>query len=391
MFVQLFCKDRNQKEKDELYQVLGAIAHRENVQIEERGDVVEIDVCPQGKIIVHEEDREVILSANTRHAGAGFHAFCVDIFMDIQQELNGEFELVDDLEFDQDGNFHRLHHLYEDELDYLRGNLVKREPVFYKNYLYDETYFLPMEKENAIATPIGYIDTKEFLHMNPHDLMDLFYVWNEWDMDASYYKNAALTLLAKEGYGPYALMNDHTHKMANMICDYIELAYKMDSSIPLPVKEYRFYIQLLQREDQLKDPVNMEQEVYQYRLMEVYHLFENVKVVALGSCERSYDPVTQSLCLMSARKEEHEWDYLIQVSKQPLICSQLDQLEKKEPIQYRDKAVWIHEYKEDGIFFLEAKIVSMEEELFFHCTLKEEKQIPYLKQCIKESEFAILD
>ena len=115
MFVQLFCKDRNQKEKDELYQVLGAIAHRENVQIEERGDVVEIDVCPQGKIIVHEEDREVILSANTRHAGAGFHAFCVDIFMDIQQELNGEFELVDDLEFDQDGNFHRLHHLYEDE------------------------------------------------------------------------------------------------------------------------------------------------------------------------------------------------------------------------------------------------------------------------------------
>mgnify|MGYP000627015968 FL=1 len=40
--------------------------------------------------------------------------------------------------------------------------------------------------------------------MDPHDLMDLFYVWNEWDMDASYYKNAALTLLAKEGYGPYA-------------------------------------------------------------------------------------------------------------------------------------------------------------------------------------------
>ena len=256
MFVQLFCKDRNQKEKDELYQVLGAIAHRENVQIEERGDVVEMEVCPQGKIIVHEEDREVILSANTRHAGAGFHAFCVDIFMDIQQELTGEFELVDDLEFDQDGNFHRLHHLYEDELEYLRGNLVKREPVFYKNYLYDETFFLPMEKEDAIATPIGYIDTKEFLHMDPHDLMDLFYIWNEWDLDASYYKNAALTLLAKEGYGPYALMNDHTHKMANMICDYIELAYQQDSSISLPVKEYRFYTQLLQREDQLKIPLS---------------------------------------------------------------------------------------------------------------------------------------
>ena len=91
-----FVRIEIKKKKNELYQVLGAIAHRENIQIEERGDVVEIDVCPQGKIIVHEEDREVILSANTRHAGAGFHAFCVDIFMDIQQELNGEFELVDE-------------------------------------------------------------------------------------------------------------------------------------------------------------------------------------------------------------------------------------------------------------------------------------------------------
>ena len=51
----------------------------------------------------------------------------------------------------------------------------------------------------------------------------------------------------------------------------------------------------------------------------------------------------------------------------------------------------MHAYKEDGIYFLEAKIASMEEELFFHCTVKNEKHIPYLKQCIKESEFAILD
>ena len=35
MFVRMICKDRNEKEKNELYQVMGALCKRENMQIEE--------------------------------------------------------------------------------------------------------------------------------------------------------------------------------------------------------------------------------------------------------------------------------------------------------------------------------------------------------------------
>ena len=56
MFVQMICKDRNEKEMNELYEVLGLIARREEVQIEDRYDHVDILVCPQGKIVVTEED-----------------------------------------------------------------------------------------------------------------------------------------------------------------------------------------------------------------------------------------------------------------------------------------------------------------------------------------------
>ena len=55
MFVQMICKDRNEKEMNELYEVLGLIARREEVQIEDRYDHVDILVCPQGKIVVTEE------------------------------------------------------------------------------------------------------------------------------------------------------------------------------------------------------------------------------------------------------------------------------------------------------------------------------------------------
>lgn len=41
---------------NELYEVLGLIARREEVQIEDRYDHVDILVCPQGKIVVTEED-----------------------------------------------------------------------------------------------------------------------------------------------------------------------------------------------------------------------------------------------------------------------------------------------------------------------------------------------
>lgn len=39
MFVQLICKDRSEKEIEELYQIIGAICEREGIQAEERQDM----------------------------------------------------------------------------------------------------------------------------------------------------------------------------------------------------------------------------------------------------------------------------------------------------------------------------------------------------------------
>lgn len=387
MYVSMICKNRNLKEKNEIYQVLGALSHREAVQIEDLGDRVEIYVCPQGKIKVTEEEDSILLSANTRHAGAGFHAFVVEFCKALQEEIEGEYELYDDLDFDQDEDFHRLYHIYEDELEYMRDLLLKEESVRQMNYMYDETYFLPMEKENRILTCIGDLDREEFKNMHLHDLMDNFYVWNEWERDARFFKNAGLTLLAKEGNGEYSLMNEETVKNAHIICDYFELAYKDDSSIPLPKKTYQYLCEMLDREDKLKDAIEMEEEVIQYRLKEVYHLFEDAKVVALGSCERSYDPVSQSLCLMSPYKEEGEWKYLIMASKSDQIIEENEALKEEEELAYNGKKVQFHQWLEDGIFYLEALLKQEDRTLYFHIVENEEKEVPYLKQCIKESGF----
>lgn len=387
MFVQLICKDRNEKEMNELYEVLGAICQREGIQIEDRGNQVEILACPQGKIIVTEQDETMVLSANTRHAGAGFHAFVVDIFKDIEEEVPGEYELIDDLEYANDEDFHRLHHVYENELDYLR-NLLLTDPEFRKkNYLYDETYFLPIEKENNILTPIGEMSQDELLKKDLHDLMDAFYVWNDWDRDAQFYKNAALTLLAKEGVGMYTNMNEQTEKVANEVCDYLEIAYEKDPSILLPLIEYKELIDRLGREDKLKEAKGLEKPAIQYRTEEVYHLFQDAKVVAPGAAERSYDPINESMNLMAPYIEEGQWSWLIQASKKPDIITNMEHLQEQEPLQIHDNIVWIDDWMEDGYYVIEAMLRHDEQFLYFHDICADEKEVPYLKECIYKSGF----
>ena len=387
MFVSLLCKNRTEAQKNEIYEVLGALCHREEIQIEDLGDLVEIYACPQGKIKVTEEDDKIILSANTRHAGAGFHAFSVEFFKALQEEIPGEYDLYDDLNFDQDEDFHRLVHVYEDELEYLRGLLLKQGPIAKMNYIYDETFFLPIENSQRILTSIGDLDIQEFADMHLHDLMDMFYVWNSWQKDAQFYKNAALTLLAKEGVGKYTLMNENTIKHANDICEYIEAAYEKDHTIDLPLDVYADLCEQLGRDNKLSDAKNMEQEAIQYRIKEVYHLFEDARVVASGAAERSYDPVNQALCLMSPYTDEAQWDWLIQASKQPGIVTNLDHIMEQDPVQYDKKTIWMDSWQEDGIYVLEAVLRYKEKFLYFHDVCAKEKDLAFLEQCIKESGF----
>lgn len=389
MFVQLICKDRNEKEMNELYEVLAALCHREGIQIEDKGSHVEILACPQGKIVVTEEDGNMILSANTRHAGAVFHAFVVDLFKDIQEEVPlGEYELIDDLEYANDEDFHRLHHVYENELDYVKNLILTDSDFRKKNYLYDETYFLPIEDENKVMTSTGFMDRKEFMNKEIEDLMDDFYVWNDWDRDARFYRNAALTLLAKEGRGIYSKMNEETEKTANEIADYLEIAHEKDPDLKLPVKEYTELVDLLDRENKLKDALPMDREAIQYRTREVYHLFEDARVVAPGTAERSYDPSQQSVNLMAPYTNEGEWSWLIQASKQPAILPDAKDLMEEKPEIFKGKTIWMDTYEEDGIHNINAVIRQDEEYLYIHAITNNSKDVPYLQECIRLSGFA---
>lgn len=387
MFVRMICKDRNEKEKNELYEIMGALCRREKIQIEEHGDQVIIYACPQGKIYVTEDEDSVTLYANTRHGGAGFHAFVVEFCKDIQEEIPADYDLLDDLEFSLDEDFHRLRHIYEDEMVYLKDVLLKKPDIREMNYLYNETYFMPMNKKDYILTPIGYLHIHDVETANEDELMDHFFVWNNWDKDARYYKNAALLTLAKEGVGKFVNMNETTIKYAHEICDYIELANSMDKNITLPVAVYNTLSDFLNREKMLKDPISMEEDICQYRDADVYHVFDDMRVVAHGASERSIDPIHHALCLMGPYAHDNEWNWMLMAGKESKICERLEDILRTQPTEFNDKTIFQSQWQEDGITVLEAVIKQRAQRLFIHAVIADTKDVPYIKACIKESGF----
>lgn len=386
MFLRVTCKECNQKRKDELYQIMGALANREKMQIEEKGDEVCIYACPQGTIHITEDDDSIVIEANTRHGGPGFHAFAVEFCCDLQEESPGKYEVFDDLEYETDHDFNRLCKIYEDEITYLKDTLLKNPEVRQMNYMYESTYILPLEQDGMIPTALGNLDIKEFANMSEAELMDYFFVWNEWDKNARYYKNAALLLLAKDHYTKYPLMTEASIKVADTICDYIELAYQWNPDTPLPVDVYRYLCEQLGRENQLKQPVEMEQEPSQYRSKDVYHLWQDFKVVADGAALRSIDPVNEALCLSSPYLEEDQWDWFIMASHNDTILQEKEALLESDVLTYGSKKIAFHTYF-DTVDTLEAYLQEGQNVLYFHCVMKDKKDENYLKQCIKESGF----
>jgi hypothetical protein len=186
-------------------------------------------------------------------------------------------------------------------------------------------------------------------------------------------------------------MNETTEKNANTICDYLEIAYEKDPQQPLPVKEYERLVFELGRDNLLKNAIAMEQEAVAYREKEVYHLFEDVKVVGDGAAERSYDPVNQSINLMAPYKDEGEWSWLIQASKNPSILEDYEAVSKTEPIPIENGHVWINDWYEDGIYHIDAILNEGERWLYIHDVAANEKDLKYLKECIKQSGFLPLN
>lgn len=380
------CKD--EKQKNEFYEVLKLICDQEKLQIEERGERVVIDVCPQGTIECLENGNVIHMEAHTSHGGPGFHAFCVNLMEWVDEECNAQCHVQDDCGYMENPNFEHLK--YEVFFPWLSDlkRLILEGTMQHHNYYFDTTHYLPIHREDVIITPCGFLDRKEFEEMDTERLAPYFFLWINEERDALFYKNCALHLLAKEGYGMYACMNEQSEKYASAIVDYIEIAYSKDPAITLPLQAYHELCQLLHREEQIQDGVMMDEEVSQYRLQEVYHLFHEWSIYAPGCCERSYDVIHDELYLMAPYENaESGWEWMWKISTHLQEPSHWTTV-KENGEKWQNETVngqYLVSNK-DEYDHLQA-ILYGEHPLYIEIVIRDEKDIPYLKTCIRRCQY----
>ncbi|MCB6567475.1 hypothetical protein LI169_20700, partial [Desulfovibrio desulfuricans] len=61
-----------------------------------------------------------------------------------------------------------------------------------------QEYYHPVWRDGFVVTPMGYIHKEDFRTRDVEDLADDFFVWNDFERTARYYRNCAMVLLWKE-------------------------------------------------------------------------------------------------------------------------------------------------------------------------------------------------
>lgn len=388
VIMQLSCE--SDKQKNDVYEVIKLIADQEKLQLEERDEHVVIDICPQGIIECKEDGNQVILTAHTSHGGPGFHAYCINLMEWIEEECELQGTLKDDCGYVENPDFQRLkYEVFYPWLSDLK-RLIMEGAMQHQNYYFDETHYLPVYREDVVITPCGFIDRQEFEAMDTEQLAPYFFLWNNEERDALFYKSCALHLLAKEGYGAYAHMNEQSEKFSSSIVDFIEIAHQKDSSISLPLHAYHELCTQLGREACIEDGIEMDEEVCQYRQQEVYHIFHEWSIYAPGCCERSYDVIHDELYLMAPYKNENcGWEWMWKIASHMQEPSHWENVKNNGVHWHNETLNGTTIIEEEADFYHIRAILQAEHPLYVEIIIREEKDIAYLKACLQQCQHAL--
>lgn len=311
--------------------LLKELCQKYKLKIEDYDTTVKIEGCPQGDIICLYDDKNVEITAVTSYAGPGFHAFVCRFYDDIITSSETEFEVEDPCDFYEKREFEELRYNYFYRWLKDIGTYVKTSDEKDLCISWEEDY-LPKYREGYFVTPMGYMKKSIFDEETIEEIAQKFFIWNDLEKDAVYYRNCALNLLWKDCVFLYSTMNEKTEKTAQSILDFIEIAYDKNPEQSLPLEAYRLLCETLGKENVLTNAVDSKEEIG-YRKELVSFLFNDWKLPIHGSSEKSFDETSDILYFMAPYTLEDGWKWMVRAS--------LNKFEEKEAREEIDRYAFV--------------------------------------------------
>lgn len=295
-------------------ELIRELAEKWKLKMEEYEDCSIIEVCPEGYIEVAFADHYLSISTQTNVAGPGYHAFICDFFAAIAEASPIPLNVSDPTQYYSKRDFARLredvfYRWLDDLADYIEKNADQYQSFCIS---WPMNYYKPKDEAGYVVTPLGYIANEDFLHLDMQELAERFFIWNEKERDALYYRNAALNLLWKECYFAYSNMNETTKKYADMILTFLEIAYRMDPKLPLPMSDYRLLCEVRGHSSMIEHgiPMDLDRQIG-YRRDRVEMALGNWGITVDGCVECDFNRDNHVMYIMSPyHSEEEPWVWM---------------------------------------------------------------------------------
>lgn len=394
MSIEIVLEGQLEKEADreQFSAFLKQVCDDKKLKMEDYDTSIMIDICPEGYIECGYEDRFVSIAAQTNVAGPGFHAYVCTVFDAIISGSQIPLEVSDPTGYYTDRNFETLRYQYfyrwlKDIQGYVLEHMEEEKELCIS---WPQEYYHPVWRDGFVVTPMGYIHKEDFRTRDVEDLADDFFVWNDFERTARYYRNCAMVLLWKECYFTYSSMNEYTDKVANSIIDYLEAAYEKDDLLPLPMDAYRSICTAIKREILIHHANELKVANLGYRNGIVSYHFGSWSIPAHGCCEKSFDETTQTMHFMAPYKEQDEpWKWMMKAnaySFEKEIPTFLEKLENPQDVMdsfsFEKETVSCKGIVEnmDEYYMVVVQANCERDTLFLECIVRDEQDVAMIKE-----------
>lgn len=231
------------------------------------GEYIIYQFCPEGFLWMGCKDGSITGECQTNIAGPGFHAAVIH-FIELYA-AKGHLKLLvqDETGYYEDRDFVKMRQNYFYRwFKNLMGDVLKRDGADQQLVCWPADYYLPEEKKGMVTTHIRQFPIGEIAGMVRSGVSMAFakdfFIWNEEEKDAYYYRNCALVMMNQECYFMPSSRSEQDEMINEQIIRHLEKALEMKPDIPFPKKGYLELCALAEREPvDLSNAVGLAQEV----------------------------------------------------------------------------------------------------------------------------------
>ncbi len=229
------------------------LAEAEDYKIHIWDEELRVEFCPMGDLYISwEQDPEnpeqwnVSGECCTTPAGAGFHKAVVDFLDRLENGCMEGMEVDDAAGYYEHRDFERMkrEHFYPWLNSLIHICREQMESDTYSNicFCWNLDQYQPESMPGTIVSPMGRFSSRSLAEKNGQEgivwFADQFFLWDQQEKDARYYRNKAVNLLWEDCCFVPSQRSEKDSRCNRDILDALEKGAAMDPSLTLPIEAY---------------------------------------------------------------------------------------------------------------------------------------------------------